>query len=59
MRRPILMNVHLLEVNKVGYIKTCWVKEISEKLWTKGKGHRLPTESMTLVIQVESCIAVM
>lgn len=59
MRLPILMNIHLLEVKKIGYIKTCWVKEISEKLWTKGKGNRLPTESMTLIIQVEPCITAM
>lgn len=58
MRPSILMNVHVLEVKKIGYIKTCWVKKTSEKLWTKGKGNRLPTESMTLVVQVESCIAV-
>lgn len=53
------MNVHLLEVRKIGYLKICWVKEISDKLWTEEKGNKLPTESMTLVIQVESCITVM
>lgn len=44
MRPPMLMNVHLLEVKKIEYIKSCRVKETSEELWRKGKGNRLPTE---------------
>lgn len=59
MRPPIIINVCLLELKRIGYkTSLLGVEKIPEKLWKKGKGNRLPNESMTWATQRVVCIAV-